>query len=197
MTATPHDPVAQPAAVALPMAGHATWRGHLRIMRVDHWFKNVFVLPGVVIALAAQDSVDWGEFAWRFVVGMLAVCIVASSNYVINEVLDAPYDLEHPVKRHRPVPTGLVNVRLAYVQWVALMVAGVGLGAVVSPWVALTLLGLWIAGCVYNIPPRGRRTCRTSTCSPRRSTTRCAYSWAGTSLRPRRHRRCRSSSRTG
>jgi len=136
-----------------PTTARATWRGHARIMRVDHWFKNVFVLPGVVIALAAQDSVDWGAFAWRFVVGMVAVCLVASSNYVINEVLDAPYDLEHPVKRNRPVPTGLVNVRLAYVQWIALMLLGVGLGAVVSPWVALTLLGLWVAGCIYNISP--------------------------------------------
>jgi 4-hydroxybenzoate polyprenyltransferase len=44
-------------------------------------------------------------------------------------------------------------VRLAYVQWIALMALGVGLGAAVSPWVALTLLGLWAAGCVYNIPP--------------------------------------------
>lgn len=134
-------------------AGRATLRGHLRIMRVDHWFKNVFVLPGVVVALSAQDSVDWGELAWRFVVGMLAVGIVASSNYVINEVLDAPSDLHHPVKRTRPVPSGIVNVRLAYVQWIVLMLVGVGLGGLVSGWEALTLLGLWVAGCVYNIPP--------------------------------------------
>jgi decaprenyl-phosphate phosphoribosyltransferase len=153
MTAAPRDPALQPEAVATVAPRRATLRGHLRIMRVDHWFKNVFVLPGVVIALAAQDSVDWGEFAWRLVVGMIAVCIVASSNYVLNEVLDAPYDIEHPVKRNRPVPMGLVNVRLAYAQWIALMLVGVGLGAVVSPWEALTLFGLWVAGCVYNIPP--------------------------------------------
>jgi len=122
-------------------------------MRVDHWFKNVFVLPGVVVALSAQETIDWVQLSWRFVVGMLAVCIVASSNYVVNEVLDAPYDLHHPTKRNRPVPSGLVNVRLAYLQWIVLMVLGVGLGAVVSPWVALTLFGLWVAGCVYNIPP--------------------------------------------
>ena len=51
-----------------------------------------------------------------------------SSNYVINEVLDAPSDLSHPVKRHRPVPSGKVSIPLAYVQWIALMVVGVGLG---------------------------------------------------------------------
>lgn len=129
-----------------------TWP-YLRIMRIDHWFKNVFVLPGVVVALSAQDSIDWGALAWRLPVGLLATCVVASSNYVVNEVLDAPSDLHHPVKRFRPVPSGAVDVRVAYAQWIVLMVVGVGIGAVVSAYVAATLFGLWVAGCAYNIPP--------------------------------------------
>jgi len=126
---------------------------YVRIMRIDHWFKNVFVLPGVVVALSAQDSIDWWALAWRLPVGLLATGLVASSNYVVNEVLDAPSDLHHPVKRHRPVPSGAVNVRIAYAQWIALMVVGVAVGALVSPYVAVTLFGLWVAGCAYNIPP--------------------------------------------
>jgi 4-hydroxybenzoate polyprenyltransferase len=39
------------------------------------------------------------------------------------------------------------------VQWLVLMVAGVGLGALVGRWEAVALLGLWVAGCVYNIRP--------------------------------------------
>lgn len=126
---------------------------YLRIMRIDHWFKNVFVLPGVVVALSAQDSVEWSSFAWQFVVGMLAVCLVASSNYVVNEVLDAPFDLHHPVKRTRPVPAGQIVIPIAYVQWIVLMLVGVGLGLIVSWQLAVTLLALWLAGCAYNIPP--------------------------------------------
>jgi 4-hydroxybenzoate polyprenyltransferase len=122
-------------------------------MRVDHWFKNVFVLPGVVVALSAQDSIDWSALAWRLPVGLLATCVVASSNYVINEVLDAPSDLHHPVKRLRPVPSGAVDVRVAYVLWIALMVLGVAIGSLVSAYVGATLFGLWVAGCAYNIPP--------------------------------------------
>ena len=72
---------------------------------------------------------------------------------MINEVLDAPSDRSHPVKRNRPVPSGLVSVPLAYVQWIALMVVGVGLGFVVNVPFALTMLALWVMGCIYNIPP--------------------------------------------
>lgn len=126
---------------------------YVRIMRIDHWFKNVFVLPGVVVAMSAQESISWGSLSWRFVVGMAAVCLVASSNYVVNEVLDAPFDLHHPIKRNRPVPSGQVNTSIAYAQWIVLMLAGVGLGLVVSWQLAVTLFALWVAGCAYNVPP--------------------------------------------
>lgn len=134
-------------------ARRSRFRAHLDICRVDHWFKNVFVLPGVVVAIGLTDDLDAGTVAWHVLVALVAVCLVASSNYVLNELQDAPYDVHHPVKRHRPVPSGLVNVRVAYTQWVALMVIGVGLGLVVNVQLALTLLALWLMGCVYNLPP--------------------------------------------
>jgi 4-hydroxybenzoate polyprenyltransferase len=143
-----------------PLAGHEppvkrrpTLRGHIAIMRVDHWVKQVFVLPGIVAALSAGTSSIPGGLWLRLVAGMMSVCLVSSSNYVINEVLDAPSDLSHPVKRHRPVPSGKVSVPLAYVQWAALMVVGVGLGFVVNRAFGLTMLVLWVMGCVYNIRP--------------------------------------------
>ena len=89
----------------------------------------------------------------NIIVGLFATCLVASSNYVINEVLDAPSDRFHPVKHKRPVPSGQVNVPLAYVQWIALMLIGVGLGLTVSIPFAATLFVLWVMGCIYNIPP--------------------------------------------
>jgi 4-hydroxybenzoate polyprenyltransferase len=46
-----------------------------------------------------------------------------------------------------------VSIPLAYVQWIALMLVGVGIGYSVSPSFALTVLVLWIMGCIYNIPP--------------------------------------------
>jgi 4-hydroxybenzoate polyprenyltransferase len=127
--------------------------GHLKIARVDHWVKNVFVLPGIVVALSFSRTVPTASIAWPVVLGLIATCLVASSNYVINEVLDAPYDATHPSKRFRPVPAGQVNVPLAYLQWIALGVVGVALGAKVATPLAWTLAALWGMGCVYNIPP--------------------------------------------
>lgn len=128
--------------------------GHVRILRVDHWFKNVFVVPGIVLAWSFYGSdLDAGALAWRVPLGFLSVCLVASSNYVINEVLDAPFDRLHPTKHRRPVPSGLVDVRLAYVQWVVVGVAGLALAAPLGPRFLLCAAWLLAMGVLYNVPP--------------------------------------------
>jgi decaprenyl-phosphate phosphoribosyltransferase len=137
-----------PASRARP-----TLRGHLQIARIDHWFKNVFVLPGIIAAIGVDPAGSRDGLWTRILVGMISICLVASSNYVINEVLDAPSDRSHPVKRMRPVPSGKVSVPLAYVQWIALGVAGVALGLLVSRAYAITVSILWAMGCIYNISP--------------------------------------------
>ncbi len=133
--------------------GTPTLQGHLEIARFDHWFKNAFVIPGVFAALLLSPDYQGAELVWRVVVGLLAIGLVASSNYVINEVLDAPYDRQHPVKCHRPVPAGRVHIPLAYAQWLAMMGLGIGLGWMVSVSFAAVLSMLWGMGCVYNIRP--------------------------------------------
>jgi decaprenyl-phosphate phosphoribosyltransferase len=132
---------------------HPTLAGHLRILRVDHWIKNVFVLPGIVVALSVDRAARSALDPLQLVIGFLAICLVTSSNYVINEVLDGPFDRHHPVKCRRPVACGAVSIPLAYVQWMALMLAGIALGLSVSLPFAGTLLALWVMGCLYNIPP--------------------------------------------
>lgn len=135
------------------MIARPNWRGHLAIARIDHWFKNVFVIPGIVVAFGTDPFVDSHSLWRRVLVGFTSICLVASSNYTINEVLDADDDRHHPTKHARPVPSGLVNIRLAYLQWILLMLVGVGLGSSISTQFAVTVAMLWLMGCVYNIPP--------------------------------------------
>src|SRR4051812_36488862 len=119
---------------------------HIQIARVDHWFKNVFAIPGIVTALGIAPTAELSGLLGRIAVGLLSLCIVASSNYVINEVMDAPFDRQHPRKCNRPVASGSVNISLAYVEWLALMIAGVSLGFTVSLPFTMTLLALWVMG---------------------------------------------------
>ena len=100
----------QPQARAV--VARPTLRGHIEIARIDHWFKNVFVLPGIIAAIGVDRFHVAPNIGQRIGLGLASVCLVASSNYVINEVLDAPSDRAHPVKFARPVPSGMVSIPL-------------------------------------------------------------------------------------
>jgi 4-hydroxybenzoate polyprenyltransferase len=130
-----------------------TLSAHLQIARFDHWVKNVFVLPGVVVALGLDPQPLGIGLLWRLLLGLLATGFVASSNYVLNELLDGRFDALHPTKQDRPVPSGRVSVPLGYAQWLLMGAIGLGLGASIGLAFTLTMAWLWVMGCIYNIPP--------------------------------------------
>jgi decaprenyl-phosphate phosphoribosyltransferase len=127
--------------------------GHVQIARLDHWVKNIFVLPGIAAAVLLNHSPFTQDMLAKGIRGLLAIGLVASSNYVINELMDAPFDRFHPIKCNRPVPSGRVKVPLAYVEWIALGAVGLAVARTISVLFVLTLLSLWLMGCIYNIPP--------------------------------------------
>lgn len=129
------------------------FRAHLAISRLDHSIKNLFVLPGVIVPLSVSPSLLTGRLVWTLLLAFASITLVACSNYVINEVLDAPFDRLHPVKCNRPAARGLVHTGSAYVQWLGMMAAGIALGIKVSHPFAWTAFALWIMGCLYNFPP--------------------------------------------
>src|SRR3954465_14330079 len=90
---------------------------YLRIARVDHWFKNAFMALGTLLALFYHPDLFTWNSALPLVLATAATCLVASSNYVLNEILDGPTDRLHPTKRNRPVPSGQVNIPVAYAEW--------------------------------------------------------------------------------
>jgi 4-hydroxybenzoate polyprenyltransferase len=85
--------------------------------------------------------------------GLVAACLVASSNYVINEILDAPRDRFHPVKRNRPIPSGQIRVGIAYAEWLILGAAGFALAFSVNNRMGCAMIAFWVAGLLYNVPP--------------------------------------------
>jgi decaprenyl-phosphate phosphoribosyltransferase len=128
-------------------------RDYISLARVDHWVKNVFVIPGVVVALTVGATYEWSSLSIRLLVGLLSIGLITSSNYVLNELMDAPFDLSHPTKRFRPVPSGRIRRPLAYAEWIVLLVLGIALGLWISIPFVWTMVVLWIMAVLYNVPP--------------------------------------------
>ena len=101
-------------------SGGIDLRAYFQIARVDHWFKNAFMLLGVILAVFYEPQVASWSNVVPLIVAVLATCLVASSNYVLNELLDGANDQLHPEKRYRPVPSGRVRPALGYAEWLLL-----------------------------------------------------------------------------
>ena len=140
------------STIAAERTQSAIWP-YVQIARADHWFKNAFMLLGVVLAMFYEPSLlSWSSVP-PLAIAVLATCLVASSNYVLNELLDGPHDRLHPSKRHRPVPSGRIRPAIAYAEWLALAGAGFALALSLNIYFFLSALALWIMGLAYNVPP--------------------------------------------
>jgi len=126
---------------------------YIQIARPDNWTKNVFMLPGIALALFDDPTLIRWDHIPGLLIALISLCLLASSNYVINEILDAETDRFHPVKKKRPIPSGQVHIPLAYAEWILCCLAGLVLAWLVNfPFFAIALVYLVLAWA-YNIPP--------------------------------------------
>lgn len=128
---------------------------YLRVCRPDHWLKNIFIVFGHAVALALGHAVWNGgtSLLWA-AFSLVPACFIASANYILNEILDAPFDRMHPTKKLRGVAAGLVKVPVLWGIKAVLIVAGFGLSlAFFNTGYTLSLGMLLASGVVYNIPP--------------------------------------------
>ena len=131
----------------------STIKTYVRIMRLDHWIKQLFILPGVAFAFFMLPSTSLRQKLIPLVLGFLSTCYIASANYVINEWLDREFDRYHPVKKHRSIVENGANPKIVYTLYALLTVIGLGLGlAVGTPFVYMELW-LWVMGILYNVRP--------------------------------------------
>ncbi|MCB1119911.1 MAG: UbiA family prenyltransferase [Verrucomicrobiae bacterium] len=130
-------------------------KDYYQAARVDHWVKQLFVLPGVVLAwvLASPLNVSLSERLLPLFIGLFATSLVASANYLLNEWLDAAYDKHHPLKSNRPFVVRAPRKRFLLLEYLVLAVAGLGLSAWVNSSVFWAQCLLLFSGLTYNIKP--------------------------------------------
>lgn len=126
---------------------------YIAIMRPDHWFKNIFMLPGMLFAyLIYRTPLDQDLFLKVFV-GIVSTCLIASANYVINEFLDAQFDRFHPVKKERSAVKTVLNPVYVYTEWALLVGVGLGLAYLINIHFFFMEAFLLFMGIMYNVKP--------------------------------------------
>lgn len=100
----------------------------IEIMRPHQWVKNVFVFAGFIFAGRLRMPLKVMLPDLLGVISAFAIfCFLSSAVYVMNDILDLERDKAHPEKQYRPLPSGRMSVREAWV-----LVAELALGSLVA-----------------------------------------------------------------
>ena len=128
-------------------------KAYISILRFDHWIKNLFVLPGSLIALIIFNKDLSGVLFLNIFIATLAASFIASANYAINEWLDRDFDALHPDKKNRPAVNGEISSYGVYLLYFVMISAGLLIGSIVNLYVLISLLIFIISGLAYNVKP--------------------------------------------
>jgi decaprenyl-phosphate phosphoribosyltransferase len=91
-------------------------------LRPRQWVKNLFVLAPLVFAEHAAD----GALATRAGLAFLLFGLLSGCVYLLNDIVDVEVDRAHPVKRHRPIASGRLDLATARMSLAVLLLIAVG-----------------------------------------------------------------------
>lgn len=121
-------------------------KAYIKALRPHQWLKNVLVF----LPMLAAHQLD----SQTFLLSLLAfVCfsLVASSVYVLNDLLDLAADRAHPRKKLRPFASG--SIPIAHGTWMAagLLVLGGLLAISISPSFLLAMVAYYLLTTAYSL----------------------------------------------
>jgi decaprenyl-phosphate phosphoribosyltransferase len=128
---------------------------YIHICRPTHWLKNIFILFGHAVAAVLVFQLDLTSSQLGIAaLSLIPACFIASANYILNEILDAPFDALHPTKKNRGIPAGKVSVPILWAVMAALIIVGFAMSFALFNWAYTAWLAtLLVSGVVYNVPP--------------------------------------------
>ncbi len=121
-------------------------RGLIRAMRPQQWVKNIIIYA----ALVFDGKLFVPELFLRVTAVVIFFCLVSSSVYLLNDLVDIEKDRQHPRKRSRPLPSGQLSPRVAQVAALLLAVVGVGGAFLLDPWIGLVLVIYLLENIAYS-----------------------------------------------
>ncbi|MEZ5767062.1 MAG: UbiA family prenyltransferase [Paracoccaceae bacterium] len=139
-----------PVAPTGPGAGLSRSLTVLRAMRPHQWVKNVLVF----LPMIADHGLTPANIGWTLL-AFLAFGLVASSVYVLNDLIDLPADRRHPTKCRRPFASGALP--LSYGRWMlpGFLGAGLLLAALGGPGLFLVMVLYAILTTAYSMKLKG------------------------------------------
>ena len=122
-------------------------RVYLRLIRPNHWVKNLFLFLPLLFGLQFFTP----ESLLIACISFVSFCFASSSIYVFNDIMDLQGDKFHPIKRHRPLASGEISVKTAYLVSIVLALMSLFLGFFSNMGFILVVVTYMLINIFYSI----------------------------------------------
>ena len=122
-------------------------RSILATLRPQQWVKNFVLLAGLIFS----QNLDKPDFILKSLAAFALFCLLSSSVYIFNDIMDVESDRKHPLKSARPIAGGQIKVSTGVLLFVVLAIASFGLSLWLNPLFAVTALGYFVLNLVYSV----------------------------------------------
>ena len=119
---------------------------YLRTMRIHHWIKNLLVF----VPMLAAHQITYENFYNSFL-AFIVFCLIASSVYIVNDLLDLDADRSHPYNRFRPLASGELTIKNGMIISIILFLTGALVSCLVGFNFILLIVFYWILTIVYSL----------------------------------------------
>jgi 4-hydroxybenzoate polyprenyltransferase len=122
---------------------------NIKIMRPSQWVKNLIVF----IPLFFSGSLFSSDYFLRTFFAFIALCLLSSSIYIINDVVDKDRDKSHPTKQFRPIASGQIPVLSALLLAVGIFILSlfIGIALLSSEYFFLLQLAYFMLMLLYSV----------------------------------------------
>ena len=106
---------------------------YLKLMRVKHYMKNFLIFLPIIFSKNLFNL----DILKKCIVAFIVFSLISSVIYILNDLKDASQDRNHPVKKNRPIASGIISKKCAIFIMILLIIVDV--------------LLLYISGLLLNI----------------------------------------------
>ena len=121
--------------------------GLLRTMRPRQWAKSLIVYAAIVF----DGKLFRLDLFVQTTLIFLAFCLISSSVYIVNDLADREKDRRHPRKRMRPLASGQLAPRVAWVAAGLLALAALAIAFWLHFWAGWILLLYLVQNLLFGV----------------------------------------------
>ncbi len=109
----------------------------IKLMRSKHYIKNLLIF----VSIFFDKNIFVGSVLARVVCGFIAFCAISSAIYIFNDIHDVEQDRQHEVKKNRPIASGAISVKLAYIIAFGLFISALAINLLCGfSWQAMAIM---------------------------------------------------------